>query len=136
VREDVEKFLEENPSFRRWMAALEDASWVVGPTLIVVDVLTTGGWLTTTIGPITVAGVGGSAMAAMIGKALLGRLGQRAHEAWVAQRSRELQSFLEKHFFERLFEPWLAEVRTVGLGDIESSLQAYEKLNQLVRATR
>ncbi|MBC7354513.1 MAG: hypothetical protein H5U08_19320 [Thermogutta sp.] len=138
MREDVEKFLEENPGFARWMAILDDAVWTVGTGLFVVDLLTTGG-VVWTIGGWTLGGVGGSVLAHKVRKGLLEKLheiGQRAHEAWVAQRSRELQPFLEKHFFEPLFEPWLADVRKVPLNEIEDSLQACEKLNQLVRATR
>ena len=138
VRTDVEKFLEENPAFARWMATLDDAVWTVGTGLFVVDLLTTGG-LIWTIGAWTLAGVGGSALAHTVRETLLKKLdeiGRKAHEAWVAQRSNELQAFLEEHFFKVLFKPWLEDVRTVALDEIKRSLQACEELKQLVNATQ
>jgi len=138
VRTDVEKFLEENPAFARWMATLDDAVWTVGTGLFVVDLLTTGG-LFWTIGALTLAGVGGSALAHTVRETLLKKLdeiGRKAHEAWVAQRSNELQAFLEEHFFKALFKPWLEDVRTVALDEIKRSLQACEQLKQLVNATQ
>ncbi|WP_347245883.1 ATP-binding cassette domain-containing protein [Thermogutta sp.] len=136
VREDVQKFLEENPSFRRWMAILDDTVWTVGAGLFVLDLSLTGGWLSTTIGPITLAGVGGSVAMNTIRRTLLGSLAEKVHQAWVAQRSGELQRFLEKHFFEVLFESRLADVRSVSLTEIEESLQACDVLEQLVCTMR
>lgn len=138
VRTDVEKFLEENPAFARWMATLDDAVWTVGTGLFVVDLLTTGG-LIWTIGALTLAGVGGSALAHTVRETLLKKLdeiGRKAHEAWVAQRSNKLQAFLEEHFFKALFKPWLEDVRTVAIDEIKRSLQACEELKQLVNATQ
>lgn len=131
VRSETELWIVDHKFLAYSLAGLSAGCVVAGGTLLVVDLMTTGGTGTTVITSLGGGAIAGGMMTATFGAFGLDQVGHKGYHAWVKQRSDELQGHLEKVFYRILFEPWLKEYERLSSIDFAEALKACDELEAL-----
>lgn len=136
VRSETESWLADNKSLAYILVALSPGYVVAGGTLLVVDLVTTGGIGTAVFSEAAGGAIAGGIMMAIFGPLKLHKVGLKAYRVWVKQRSDELQGHLEEVFYRILFDPWLKEYERLSTIDFAEALKACDELEGLARRSR
>lgn len=140
VRREVKVWAKEHPWLCDLLPSVGDMLAVVGGTVLVVDLFTTGGLFGTHIvaGSLGVAGAaagGGAAVGIFlqwVQKWQLQKVMEEADRRWREQRTRELGSHLRCHFYQKMFHPWFHLLQMLEKAPVAECNKACAELEELL----
>jgi len=144
VRHEVHAWAKEHPWLCDLLPSLGDVLAVVGGSVLVVDLVTTGGLFGShvVLGSLGVAGAaaaGGAAAGVFmqwVQKWQLGRVVEEADRRWREQRTRELTEHLTLHFFKPMFHPWFHVRDMLEKAPVAECAKACDNLEQLLKTIK
>lgn len=144
VRKEVRVWAKEHPWLCDMLPSVGDVLTVLGGTVLMVDLFTTGGLFGShvVLGSIGVAGAaaaGGAAAGVFLNwvqKWQLGRVMEEADRQWRTQRTQELRQHLKLHFFRPVFHPWFHLLEMLERAPVGDCARACDELDELIKTLR